>query len=97
VLPPTLRHAFITSTRRKSWSTPGRSCGAEIEPASDAARRSLVLKTDVSKDDRAASLTGAVVCPGHPGSNGIGWNGTESLVRGTGVLIWFTSQEMRIR
>lgn len=64
-----------------------------IERDSDAARRSLVLKTGASSDDRAASLLSAVVCPGHPGSSGIGGDGMGSLVHGTGVPILFPSHK----
>ena len=66
-----------------------------IQPASDAARRSLVLKTGISCDDCPVCVLSAVVRPGHPGSSGISGDRTGSLMHGTGVPILFPSQRTR--
>lgn len=58
-----------------------------------ASRRLALLKTGVSDGDHTVSLLSAVVCPGHPESNGIGGDGTGSLVHGTGVPV---SEDARI-
>ena len=66
--------------------------GPGIEPASDAARRSLVLKNGISCDDCPVCVLSAVVRPGHPGSSGISGDETGSLVHRTGVPIPFPSE-----
>jgi hypothetical protein len=62
-----------------------------IQRASDAARRSLVLKNGISRDDGPVCVLGAVVLPGHPGPSGISGDGTGRLVHRTGVPIPFPS------
>lgn len=54
----------------------------------------LDLKTSTSWEDCAVSLLSAVMCPGHPGSSGIGGDGTGSLVYGTGVPILFPREKL---
>jgi hypothetical protein len=58
--------------------------GRESNPPATRARRSLVSKTGVSRDDCPVWVLGAVVRPGHPRSSG---DETGSLVHGTGVPI----------
>jgi hypothetical protein len=64
-----------------------------IQRTSDAARRSLVLKTGFSCDDYPVWELSAVVRPGHPGFGGISGDGTGPLVHRTGVPIPFPSQQ----